>query len=111
MTELGQHLADLPVEPRLGKMVLYSVVLKCLDPVLTIVCTLAFKEPCKFITHIVVLKQIHNLSLTGYNYCFNFSSVIIPALPSEKRAVMGKRRRFAEETYSDHMVFLRAFQV
>lgn len=81
MTELGQHLADLPIEPRLGKIVLYSVVLKCLDPVLTIVCTLAFKEP-----------------------------FIIPALPSERRSVMGKRRRFAEETYSDHMVFLRAFQ-
>ncbi|KAI8792942.1 ATP-dependent RNA helicase YTHDC2 [Biomphalaria glabrata] len=81
LTELGQHLADLPIEPRLGKMILYSVVLKCLDPVLTIVCTLSFKEP-----------------------------FIIPALPSEKRSVMGKRRRFAEETYSDHMVFLRSFQ-
>ncbi|KAH9518412.1 3'-5' RNA helicase ythdc2 [Bulinus truncatus] len=81
LTELGQHLADLPIEPRLGKIILYSVVLKCLDPVLTIVCTLSFKEP-----------------------------FIIPALPSEKRSVMGKRRRFAEETYSDHMVFLRSFQ-
>jgi HrpA-like RNA helicase len=37
LTELGHHLADLPVEPRLGKMVLYAVVLKCLDPILTIV--------------------------------------------------------------------------
>ncbi|CAG5133284.1 unnamed protein product [Candidula unifasciata] len=81
MTELGQHLADLPIEPRLGKIILYSVVLKCLDPVLTIVSTLSYKEP-----------------------------FIIPALPSERRSVMGKRKKFAEDTYSDHMAFLRAFQ-
>lgn len=43
LTELGHHLLDLPVEPRLGKMLLHAVVLKCLDPVLTIVCTLAYK--------------------------------------------------------------------
>ena len=43
LTELGHHLLDLPVEPRLGKMLLYSVVLKCLDPVLTIVCCLAYR--------------------------------------------------------------------
>lgn len=43
LTELGSHLLDLPIEPRLGKMLLYSVVLKCLDPILTIVCSLAYK--------------------------------------------------------------------
>jgi HrpA-like RNA helicase len=47
LTELGRHLADLPVEPHLGKMVLNSIVLKCIDPVLTIVCSLAYKDPCK----------------------------------------------------------------
>lgn len=48
LTELGLHLLDLPIEPRLGKMVLYAVVLKCLDPVLTIVCSLAYRDPCKY---------------------------------------------------------------
>lgn len=43
LTELGHRLLDLPVEPRLGKMLLYSIVLKCLDPVLTIVCCLAYR--------------------------------------------------------------------
>lgn len=43
LTELGSHLLDLPIEPRLGKMLLYAVVLKCLDPILTIVCLLAHK--------------------------------------------------------------------
>ena len=48
LTELGHHLADLPVEPRYGKMILYSVVLKCLDPILTIACALAYKDPCRY---------------------------------------------------------------
>lgn len=43
LTELGHHLCDLPVEPRYGKMVLCSVVLKCLDPILTISCILSCK--------------------------------------------------------------------
>ena len=48
LTEIGHHLADLPIEPRYGKMLLYSIVLKCLDPVLTIVCTLSHRDPCEY---------------------------------------------------------------
>lgn len=81
LTELGSHLLDLPVEPRLGKMLLYAVVLKCLDPILTIVCSLAYKDP-----------------------------FILPAQPSQKRAAMISRKKFAAGTYSDHMAVLRAFQ-
>ncbi|XP_038072672.1 3'-5' RNA helicase YTHDC2-like isoform X2 [Patiria miniata] len=81
MTELGHHLADLPLEPRLGKMVLYSIVLKCLDPVLTIVCALAYRDP-----------------------------FILPNHPSQKRAAMAVRKKYAATTFSDHMALLRAFQ-
>ncbi|XP_074650448.1 3'-5' RNA helicase YTHDC2-like [Tubulanus polymorphus] len=81
LTELGHHLADLPVEPQYGKMVLYSVVLKCLDPVLTISCALAYRDP------------------------FNLATQ-----PSQKRASMLSRKSFAAGTFSDHMALLRAFQ-
>lgn len=81
LTELGHHLLDLPVDPRLGKMLLYSVVLKCLDPVLTIVCCLAYKDP-----------------------------FMLPSQPSQKRAAALARKKFASGTYSDHMALLRAFQ-
>ncbi|GCB60814.1 3'-5' RNA helicase YTHDC2 isoform X1 [Scyliorhinus torazame] len=81
LTELGYHLADLPVEPHLGKMVLCAVVLKCLDPILTIACTLAYRDP-----------------------------FVLPVQPSQKRASMLCRKRFAAGTFSDHMALLRAFQ-
>ncbi|KAM9587115.1 3'-5' RNA helicase YTHDC2 isoform 5-T7 [Morphnus guianensis] len=81
LTELGYHLTELPVEPHLGKMVLCAVVLKCLDPVLTIACTLAYRDP-----------------------------FVLPTLASQKRAAMLCRKRFTAGTFSDHMVLLRAFQ-
>ncbi|XP_063820212.1 3'-5' RNA helicase YTHDC2 [Pseudophryne corroboree] len=81
LTELGYHLADLPVEPHLGKMVLCAVVLKCLDPILTIACTLAYRDP-----------------------------FVLPTQASHKRAAMLCRKRFTAGTFSDHMALLRAFQ-
>ncbi|XP_027526656.1 3'-5' RNA helicase YTHDC2 isoform X1 [Neopelma chrysocephalum] len=81
LTELGYHLTELPVEPHLGKMVLCAVALKCLDPVLTIACALAYRDP-----------------------------FVLPALASQKRAAMLCRKRFTAGTFSDHMVLLRAFQ-
>ncbi|KAG8598146.1 hypothetical protein GDO81_002511 [Engystomops pustulosus] len=81
LTELGHHLADLPVEPHLGKMVLCAVVLKCLDPILTIACTLAYRDP-----------------------------FVLPTQASQKRASMLCRKRFTAGTFSDHMALLRAFQ-
>lgn len=45
VTELGYRLVDLPVDVQLGKMLLYSILMKCLDPVLTIVSALSVKDP------------------------------------------------------------------
>ncbi|XP_058239188.1 3'-5' RNA helicase YTHDC2 [Hemibagrus wyckioides] len=81
LTELGYHLADLPLEPHLGKMVLCAVALKCLDPILTIACMLSYREP-----------------------------FVLPAQASQKRAAMLCRRSFSANTFSDHMALLRAFQ-
>ncbi|CAH2275039.1 probable ATP-dependent RNA helicase YTHDC2 isoform X2 [Pelobates cultripes] len=81
LTELGYHLAYLPVEPHLGKMVLCAVVLKCLDPILTIACSLAYRDP-----------------------------FVLPTQASQKRVALLCRKHFSAGTYSDHMALLRAFQ-
>ncbi|XP_038148771.1 3'-5' RNA helicase YTHDC2 isoform X1 [Cyprinodon tularosa] len=81
LTDLGFHLADLPVESHLGKMVLCGVVLKCLDPILTIACSLAYRDP-----------------------------FTLPAESSQKRAALQSRMHFTASTFSDHMALLRAFQ-
>lgn len=45
LTTLGRHLAALPLPPALGKMLLYGVLFKCLDPVLTVACCMAYRDP------------------------------------------------------------------
>ncbi|XP_019712844.1 YTH domain-containing protein 2-like [Hippocampus comes] len=81
LTALGFHLADLPVEPHLGKMVLCAVVLKCLDPILTIACTL------------------------GYRDLF-----VLPVQGSQKRAALQCCKHYSSNTFSDQMTMLRIFQ-
>ena len=45
LTALGYHLAKLPVDVRLGKMLIMGSLLECLDPVLTIAAALGGKSP------------------------------------------------------------------
>ncbi|PON73741.1 DEA(D/H)-box RNA helicase family protein [Parasponia andersonii] len=45
LTVLGRYLTMLPVEPKLGKMLLLGAILNCLDPVLTVVSGLSVRDP------------------------------------------------------------------
>ncbi|XP_015111044.1 putative ATP-dependent RNA helicase DHX57 isoform X2 [Diachasma alloeum] len=45
LTPLGHHLATLPVDVRIGKLILYGVVFCCLDSALTIAACLSHKSP------------------------------------------------------------------
>ncbi|KAK3160163.1 hypothetical protein QOZ80_1BG0056030 [Eleusine coracana subsp. coracana] len=45
LTILGKHLCMLPVEPKLGKMLIFGAIFNCLDPILTIVSGLSVRDP------------------------------------------------------------------
>uniref|UniRef100_A0A2P2LSR0 RNA helicase n=1 Tax=Rhizophora mucronata TaxID=61149 RepID=A0A2P2LSR0_RHIMU len=45
LTVLGRHLAVLPVEPKLGKMLIFGAVFSCLDPIMTVVAGLSVRDP------------------------------------------------------------------
>jgi ATP-dependent RNA helicase DHX36 len=45
LTPLGRHLAALPVDPRVGKMLITAAALGCLSPALTIAAGMAYKDP------------------------------------------------------------------
>ncbi|KAJ0962773.1 hypothetical protein J5N97_027895 [Dioscorea zingiberensis] len=45
LTILGRHLSMLPVEPKLGKMLIYGAMFNCLDPILTVVAGLSVRDP------------------------------------------------------------------
>ncbi|EGC29050.1 hypothetical protein DICPUDRAFT_159415 [Dictyostelium purpureum] len=45
LTPLGHHLASLPVDVYIGKMLLFGCIFRCIDPMLTIAATLSSKSP------------------------------------------------------------------
>jgi HrpA-like RNA helicase len=80
LTPLGRHIAELPVDLLLGKMLLYAVMLDCVEPVLTIAACLSGKSP------------------------------FAPALGSKREESYQKHRRFAHlNPFSDHISMVSAF--
>lgn len=45
LTSLGRHLSTLPLDPKVGKMLLMGAVFQCLEPALTIAAALAYRDP------------------------------------------------------------------
>jgi ATP-dependent RNA helicase DHX36 len=45
LTALGFHLATLPVDPRVGKMMIYGALFRCIDPALTIAASMSARNP------------------------------------------------------------------
>ncbi|KAK8363618.1 hypothetical protein V6Z11_A03G176800 [Gossypium hirsutum] len=99
LTVLGRYLTMLPMEPKLGKMLILGAILNCLDPVLTIVAGLSVRDPFltpldkKDLAEAAKLQFSHDHSdhlalvrayegwkeaekdLAGYDYCWkNFLS-------------------------------------
>lgn len=45
LTPLGHHLAALPVDVRIGKLMLYGAIFGCIDAALTMAACLSYKSP------------------------------------------------------------------
>lgn len=45
LTELGEKLGSLPVHPSTTKMLLFAIVMNCLDPALTLACAADYRDP------------------------------------------------------------------
>ncbi|KAG8639165.1 DExH-box ATP-dependent RNA helicase DExH5, mitochondrial isoform X3 [Manihot esculenta] len=100
LTVLGQYLTMLPLEPKLGKMLILGAIFNCLDPILTVVCGLSVRDP--FLTpmdkrdlaeaaksqfsrdysdHLALVRAYEGwkdaeIDFAGYDYCWkNFLSI------------------------------------
>uniref|UniRef100_A0A1Y1L8Q9 RNA helicase n=1 Tax=Photinus pyralis TaxID=7054 RepID=A0A1Y1L8Q9_PHOPY len=82
LTVLGQHLIQLSIDPKLGKMLIYAIVFRCLDPVLTIVSCLAYRDP-----------------------------FVIPLQSNLKQLSIKKQKELGGDYLSDHLILLRVFQL
>lgn len=65
LTPLGHHLSNLPVDPKIGKIMLFGAMFSCLDPVLVIAAALSHKDP--FVIPLVSLQSCScHLAERGY---------------------------------------------
>lgn len=76
LTPLGYHLACLPVDVRIGKLMLFGAIFRCLDPALTIAASLAFKSPfvrnrCRCLETMCVTSWHHNADFRILNQLFD----------------------------------------
>ncbi|XP_075483451.1 DExH-box ATP-dependent RNA helicase DExH5, mitochondrial isoform X1 [Primulina tabacum] len=95
LTVLGDYLAMLPMEPKLGKMLLLGAIFNCLDPILSVVAGLSVRDPFlapldkkdlaeaakaqfsyDFSDHLALVRayegwKVADRDLAGYEYCWN----------------------------------------
>ena len=81
LTQLGFYLADIPLNAKYGKMLIYGILFKCIDPILTIVSILSINEP-----------------------------FTLPYRQEDRERLLKVKQKFEEESFSDHFVLLRVFQ-
>lgn len=101
LTPLGYHLACLPVDVRIGKLMLFGAIFRCLDPALTIAASLAFKSPfvrkpverpyatVLVTTLLAVVNSSHEKMFALHIYCCLFSRCL-PGI--SERKLMRKSR-------------------
>ncbi|KAF8083144.1 hypothetical protein N665_0790s0007 [Sinapis alba] len=83
LTELGQKFGQLPVHPRVSKMLYFAILVNCLDPALILACAADTKHP-----------------------------FTMPLEPGEKRKAVAAKRELASlyGGHSDHLAIVAAFQ-
>ena len=99
LTPLGHHVAKLPLDVRLGKMLIFGALFRCLDPVLTIAASLSSKSPFSaFVVDAAVAKAKHSTFADSESdfvtYCNVFESF---SIHSEKS--MNEARKFCSRNY------------
>jgi len=62
LTSLGRILANLAIDPQLGKMMILGCIFSCVDPILTIVAALEYKSPFYLTSNRESVKAIDRLS-------------------------------------------------
>ncbi|XP_074041898.1 3'-5' RNA helicase YTHDC2 isoform X2 [Leptinotarsa decemlineata] len=82
LTILGGYLAKLTIEPHLGKMLIYSVIFRCIEPILTLTASMTHKDPFQ-----------------------------LPAQANLRSNATERRRELTDGVMSDHLLYLSVFRM
>jgi HrpA-like RNA helicase len=104
LTPLGHHLSKLPVDVRLGKMLILAAMFRCLDPVLTVTASLSCKSPFPVYSRDSLEAQTRHRAFKHGTSDFWTTINVWSAYQSACSA--GKARKFCDENYLSRSALL-----
>jgi HrpA-like RNA helicase len=101
LTPLGQHLAKLPVDARIGKMLIFGVLFRCTDAILTIAaCLSASKSPFdSSLNEVDQVRAAHSTFLQEHSDFFTLLNVWSAFAVA---SAAGKSRNFSREKFLNY---------
>lgn len=102
LTELGKKLDSLPVHPLAGRMLIFSILMNCLDPALTLACASVFDDP---FTHPVLHDEKKRAAAARfelaslYGGCSDHLSIIAVFECWQNSTRMGLEERFCSQYF------------
>ncbi|XP_011623212.1 DExH-box ATP-dependent RNA helicase DExH3 isoform X4 [Amborella trichopoda] len=116
LTILGRHLSMLPVEPKLGKMLILGAIFNCLDPILTVVAGLSVRDPFLMPFDKKDLAESAKSQFAGKYYSDHLAlvrayEVICGGLYPGVSSVVNKGKSISTKTMEDGQVLLYANSV
>ncbi|XP_004523655.1 putative ATP-dependent RNA helicase DHX57 [Ceratitis capitata] len=106
LTALGHHLSALPVDVRIGKLMLYGAIFQCLDSVLTIAACLSHKSPfvSPFNKRAEAEKRKREFAICNSDH-------LTMLLAYKKWLEVSRRNFFASRNYADeHFLSLKTLE-
>lgn len=98
LTPLGFHLAQLPMDPYTGKMILMAGIFGCVNPVTTVAATLSFKDP--FYIPLGQEKNVDRVKVELSNETKSDHMVVVYATEGwEKACQAGRERDYCYRNY------------
>ncbi|XP_075156845.1 putative ATP-dependent RNA helicase DHX57 [Haematobia irritans] len=106
LTPLGHHLSALPVDVRIGKLMLFGAIFQCLDSVLTIAACLSHKSP-----FVSPFNKRAEAERRKREFALCNSDHLTCLLAYKKWLDVSKRNFFASRNYADeHFLSLKTLQ-
>jgi HrpA-like RNA helicase len=103
LTALGQHLAKLPVDVRLGKMLVFGALFRCMDKVLTIAAALSSQSPFSTFVNDASVAKAKQRAFTDPDSDFLKLCNVWEAYCAAATASSSAGRKFCHSNYLNHV--------
>lgn len=103
LTPLGKHLAKLPVDVKLGKMLIYGALFQCIDPILTIAASLSSKSPFSAFANDAAVAKAKQRVFSDPDSDFITYCNVWDAYSEAAETSSSAGRRFCQENYLNHV--------